>query len=272
MTRAAMVVLAVIVASALLAGVIESVLGVSHDSPDLAMRHCAAAWPHVLGCDDIGQDLFTRLLFGARVSLAVGLCAAALSTCAGAAVGFVAGMNGGVVDAVSMRVVDAMLAIPVLPLLLLVSAATLGGSSGPSSTAKLVVILAAFGWMTVARVSRAEALRIKNLDYCVAARALGARSVHIVIRHLLPYALPPLIVAAALDVGKNILAEAALSFLGLGVQPPTPSWGNMLRHAESAIQSDPASAFWPGSCILLTVACIHVLGEGLRSALDPRSR
>ena len=264
--RVAAVVLVAIVVAALGAPLVELVLGVEHDQPDLLLRHCAASLAHPLGCDDVGQDLLVRLLFGARVSLAVGLGATAVSTIVGVAFGLGAGVAGGVVDAIAMRFVDALLAIPLLPLLLLGSALQIGGAA----SMKLVVLLGVFGFMGVARIARAEALRIRGLDYAVAARALGAGTARIVARHVLPNAMAPLVVVAALDVGRNILAEAALSFLGLGVQPPTPSWGNMLRHAEDALQSDPALAFWPGSCILVTVACVHVLGEGLRAALDPR--
>ncbi len=262
----ALAVLAVVALLAAGAGAVEALLGVSHDAPDLALRSCAAGIPHLLGCDEIGRDVFARLLFGARVSLAVGVFAALLSTVAGLAAGLVAGIAGGAVDAVIMRVVDTLLAVPLFPLLILLSALTSG------SVAELVILLGAFGWMGIARVARAEALRIRGLDYVVAARALGAGFPRLVVLHVLPNALAPLAVAATLDVGRNVLAEAALSFLGLGVQPPAPSWGNMLRHAEALIFSDPASAFWPGSCILLTVACVQVLGDALRRALDPRSK
>lgn len=270
--RLAALALAGLVLAALLAPVVETVLGVHHDVPDLLLRGCPASFPHLLGCDDVGQDLFVRLLYGARVSLVVGLGAAVVSTIFGTLVGVAAGAAGGRTDAVAMRLVDAMLAIPVLPLLLLASAMTIGadapGTSG--SVAKLVVILGFFGWMGVARVARVETLRLMELDFVVAARALGGGFRHLLARHLVPNVLPPVLVAATIDVGRNILAEAALSFLGLGVQPPTPSWGNLLRHAEDAIQSDAGLAFWPGSCILLAVVCVTVLGEALRAALDPR--
>jgi peptide/nickel transport system permease protein len=265
---AALAILVVIALAAITAPLFEAILGTAHDVPDLAQRHCAASLAHPLGCDDVGQDLFLRLLFGARVSLAVGLGATLVSTIVGCAVGLTAGMLGGAVDAIAMRFVDTLLAIPLLPLLLLGSAMSIGAAG--ASTLKLIVLLGLFGFMGVARIARAEALRIARLDYAIAARALGANAARILVRHVLPNAIAPVVVAAALDVGRNILAEAALSFLGLGIEPPVPSWGNMLRHAEDAIQSDPALAFWPGSCILLTVASVYVLGEGLRSALDPR--
>lgn len=271
--RLAALALGSLVLAAVMAPVVEGVLGVQHDVPDLHMRRCPAGLPHLLGCDDVGQDLFVRLLYGARVSLAVGLGAAFVSTLLGTLVGVAAGAAGGRTDALAMRLVDAMLAIPVLPLLLLASAMTIGpDAAGTSrSVAKLVVILGLFGWMGVARVARAETLRLVELDFVVAARALGGGFPHLIARHLVPNVLPPVLVAATIDVGRNILAEAALSFLGLGVQPPMPSWGNMLRHAEHAIQSDPGLAFWPGSCILLAVVCVTVLGEALRAALDPRA-
>jgi peptide/nickel transport system permease protein len=272
--RAGAAVLALLVVVAAAAPAFAVALGVHADVPDLALRRCAAGWPHLLGCDDVGQDLFLRLLLGARVSLVVGLGAAALSSLIGLFVGVVAGMAGGRVDGAAMRLIDAMLAIPLLPLLLLASAMAIGADAAGAagSTLKLTAILGLFGWMGVARVARAETLRTMQLDFVVAARALGASPAQILRRHVVPLALPPVIVATTIDVGRNILAEAALSFLGLGVQPPTPSWGNMLRHAEDAIQSDPALAFWPGSCILVAVVCVTAVGEGLRLSLDPRSR
>lgn len=272
-SRAAAAMLGLVIAAAIMAPVFELALGLAHDVPDLALRRCPSAWPHLLGCDDVGQDLFLRMLFGARVSLFVGFAAAGVSTLLGLIVGVAAGARGGRVDAALMRVVDAMLAIPVLPLLLLASAMTIGSapSGARASSVELALLLGLFGWMGVARIARAETMRTKTLDFVVAAQALGARAHHVLARHVLPTVMPAVLVAATLDVGRNILAEAALSFLGLGVQPPTPSWGNMLRHAEDALQGDARLAFWPGSAILLTVVCVYVLGEALRRALDPRS-
>ena len=192
----------------------------------------------------------------------------------GLLVGVTAGARGGRVDAILMRFVDAMLAIPILPLLLLASAMAIGTGPGGAraSTLKLAVLLGLFGWMSVARIARAETMRTMQLDFVVAARALGSPWLALLRRHVLPNVMPAVLVATTLDVGRNILAESALSFLGLGVQPPTPSWGNMLRHAENAIANDSRLAFWPGALILVTVVCVYVLGEAVRAALDPRQR
>lgn len=269
--RAALGVLIALVLAALAASVIEVALGVSAARPDLALRGCAARWPHLLGCDPIGQDVLARLLFGARVSLAVGVGAALLSTVLGTAVGATAGLLGGRTDRALMALVDVMLAIPLLPLLLLVSAMRFGApSSSPTGAVlKLVLILGLFGWMGVARIARGEARRVSALGFVEAGRALGAGTARLLRVHVVPNALPPIMVAAAIDVGRNVLAEAALSFLGLGVQPPTPSWGNMLRHAQDALRDQPALALWPGLCVLASVISIHVLAEAVRRRSGP---
>ena len=269
--RVALGVLVALLLGALLEPALEALLGVSATRPDLAQRRCAAAWPHLLGCDPLGQDVLARLLLGARVSLAVGLGAALLSTVMGALLGGAAGLVGGRLDRVLMAVVDALLAIPLLPLLLLVSAMRIGAPSSSSTGAvlKLVFILGLFGWMGVARIARSEALRLASLGFVEAGRALGANALRTLRVHLLPNLLPPLLVATTIDVGRNILAEAALSFLGLGIQPPTPSWGNMLRHAQDSLRDAPALALWPGLAVLASVVSIHVLGEALRRRLGP---
>ena len=269
--RVALGVLVALLLGALLEPALEALLGVSATRPDLAQRSCAAAWPHLLGCDPLGQDVLARLLLGARVSLAVGLGAALLSTVMGALLGGAAGLVGGRLDRVLMALVDALLAIPLLPLLLLVSAMRFGAPSSSSTGAvlKLVFILGLFGWMGVARIARSEALRLASLGFVEAGRALGASALRTLRVHLLPNLLPPLLVATTIDVGRNILAEAALSFLGLGIQPPTPSWGNMLRHAQDSLRDAPALALWPGLAVLASVVSIHVLGEALRRRLGP---
>jgi peptide/nickel transport system permease protein len=269
----ALVALAALVISALAAPLVEAALGVHHDVPDLGARYCAASLAHPLGCDPLGQDVLTRLLFGARVSLVVGLVAAFLQLAIGSLVGTIAAWRGGLVDAVAMRVVDALLALPLLPLLLVVAALRVGAPTAQDAgIVKLVVVLALFGWMPIARLMRVEVQRTMKLEMFHGARATGATASQILFRHVLPNSAAPVIVAGTLDVGRNILLEAALSYLGLGVRPPAPSWGNMLAHAESELWSRPLLAVWPGLCILLVVACVTVLGEALRRALDPRTR
>lgn len=265
----AVAVLVLVVVGAVCASVFEAVLGVDHGAIDLAHRYADAGWPHLMGQNELGQDLFTRLLHGARVSLAVGVMAALSSTTIGVVVGVTAAVRGGVVDAALMRITDALLAVPLLPLLLIASALDIGRSdTALSSTLRIVVLLSAFSWMTVARLARATAAGALGLDHVRAARALGASGARVVVVHVLPSVWPTVIVQATLEVGHNILAESALSFLGLGVQPPVPSWGNMLMSALDVIKTDPPSALLPGCCILLTVLCVQWAGDGLRDRMS----
>jgi len=219
---------------------------------------------HVLGTDDLGHDVLTRLLFAGRVSLVVGFAAAFSAVALGTLVGVVAGFYGGVLDNMLMRLTDIVLTLPVFGVLLLLGR-YFGGGIVP-----IVVIIGLFGWTVAARLVRGEILRLKTQDFADAARALGANETRIIFRHLLPNALAPIIVAATLDVGGAILTEAALSYFGVGIQPPTPSWGNMLQNAQSYLWTSPWLAFWPGMMIFLTVLCFNFFGDGLRDALDPR--
>ncbi len=218
-----------------------------------------------LGTDQSGRDVLSRLLHGGRVSLAVGLLAAGLSLVLGTALGALAGFARGWVDAVIMRIADGMLSIPVFFLVLVVLTSL--GSSVPN----LIVTIGLASWMTTARVVRGEVLRASALEFVAAARAIGASSARVLLRHALPQALPVTIVSASLGVAQAVLTESALSYLGLGVQPPTPSWGNMLSDAQSYVFTAPLLAFWPGLAILLTVLAFNFLGESLRDALDPFS-
>jgi peptide/nickel transport system permease protein len=262
-------VLLLLVLLAVFADVIERVLGVSSTTIDLGHRYADAAFPHLLGHNELGQDLFARLLQGARISLLVGVLAAACSTVVGTIVGVTAAVFGGIIDAVLMRLTDALLALPVLPLLLVAAALDIGkGTSTTTAVLRIVLLLSVFSWMTVARLARASARQALSLEHVLAARALGASTWRIVRVHVVPLCLPPILVQATLEVGGNILAESALSFLGLGVQPPTPSWGNMLMSALDVLKTDPPSALAPGLCILLTVLCVQVVGDGVRDRLD----
>ncbi|HEY3248577.1 MAG TPA: ABC transporter permease [bacterium] len=219
---------------------------------------------HFLGTDDLGHDVLTRLLFAGRISLLVGFAAALSAVALGTLVGVVAGFYGGLLDNILMRLTDIVLTLPVFGVLLLLGR-YFGGGVLP-----IIVIIGLFGWTIAARLVRGEILRLKSLDFADAARALGASETRIIFRHLLPNALAPIIVAATLDVGGAILTEAALSYFGVGIQPPTPSWGNMLQNAQSYMWSTPWLAFWPGAMIFLTVLCFNFFGDGLRDALDPR--
>lgn len=218
----------------------------------------------LLGTDGLGRDVLSRLLWAARVSLTAGVAAALLALLLGSAVGGAAAMAGGVVDGLLMRLVDAMLAFPRLFLVVLLAAVFEAGEW------VVILVLALTGWMATARLARAEVLALKRRDFVLAASALGQSPPRILWRHLLPNALTPLIVHTTLRVGNIILLEASLSFLGLGVQPPRPSWGNMVAQGADVI----ASAWWistlPGVAIAGTVIACNLLGDGLRERLDPR--
>jgi len=240
--------------------------GITPYSPDrivLGQALLAPSSQHWLGTDQNGRDEFARLLYGARISLVIGVVAMLVSVSLGTVVGAVAGSSRGILDVVPMRVTDAMLAIPLF-FLLLTALAVLGSTVGT-----IILVIGLSSWMTTARVVRSEVLRTVNLEYVTAARALGAGPWRVLLRHTLPQAMPSMLVASTLGIGQAILAESALSYLGVGVQPPTASWGNMLSHAQSYIFAAPLLAFWPGIAILLTVLSFNFLGDAVRDTLSP---
>jgi peptide/nickel transport system permease protein len=219
---------------------------------------------HLLGSDDIGRDEFARLLFGGRVSLLVGISTMLVSISIGVIIGSLAGFYGGIIDTVFMRITDAFYAVPLLLILFVLSA-----SFSDGSVKSVVLIIAAFAWTDVARIVRGEFLSIKEREFLLAARTLGASNLRLMFRHMLPNAAGPIIVAATLVVGNAILIESTLSFFGFGIQPPLATWGNMLNDSQSYITQDPLLTFLPGLAILFTVLSINLMGDGLRDALDP---
>jgi len=225
------------------------------ESLDLAHRRAPPSAAHWFGTDELGRDLLSRVIWGARVSLAVGLLSAAVSAAVGVAVGAASGYVGGWVDDALMRATDAMLSVPRLPLLMIAAAVL------EPSVPTLILLVGLAGWMETARVVRAEFLSFKASEFVEAARAVGAGAPRIVVRHLLPNAAPAAAVSTTLAVGRAVLLESALSFFGVGIQPPTPSWGNMLYQAQAAMSTEPWLALFPGMFIFATVLSINLLGD-----------
>jgi len=231
---------------------------------DIARRLLAPGWGHPLGTDDLGRDVLSRIFYGARISLLVGFVAVGISTLIGIVLGAIAGYYGRWADACIMRFVDIMLCFPTFFLILAVIAFL------EPSIWNIMIIIGLTSWMGVARLVRAEFLSLRERDFVLAARALGARDSRIIFRHILPNALSPVLVSATLGVAGAILTESALSFLGIGVQPPTPSWGNMLIAGKQTLGTAWWLSVFPGLAILVTVLGYNLLGEGVRDALDPR--
>ena len=232
---------------------------------NLLKRFARPSAQNLLGADEMGRDISARLLYGGRVSLLVGLSVMAIAMIFGTIVGAVSGYGGGWWDTMLMRFTDAMLSFPLFFFML-----TLLALFG-SEVYKIVLVIAAASWMQVARVVRAEALRTRSLDFVLAARCLGGTDAHIIRKHVVPQSVPSIIVAATLTVAAAILTESALSYLGLGVRPPIPSWGNMLSNATSYMWQAPWLAFYPGAAIFLVVLLYNALGDGIRDAFDPTS-
>lgn len=230
---------------------------------ELPLRLAGPTWLHWFGVDELGRDIFARVLAGARISLMVGLVVVGVSASVGVCLGAVAGYFGGRIDEAISRVIDVLLAFPGLLL-----AIALVAVLGPSLT-NVVLALSLIGWVGYARLVRGQVLRARELEFVQAARALGATTPRILVRHIIPTALPAVTVQATLGMGGAILAEAALSFLGLGVQPPTPSWGTMLSYGRSHLLDAPHLTIFPGIAIAVLVLGFNFLGDGLRDALDP---
>jgi peptide/nickel transport system permease protein len=271
-------VLAVLLVGLVLAGpLLEAWLGIDGAAVDLLARLEPPSAAHPLGTDDLGRDVLARLLQGGRVSLAVGLAGALLAAAIGTVTGLLAGYLGGGVDALLMRLTDMVISLPLLPLLIVLAAIDLGKLGLPAQgelagVVRIVVLVALFGWTTTARLVRASVLSLRTREFVKAAQALGAGPAGILARHILPNASGPLIVATTLSIGNVILVESVLSFLGLGVQPPVASWGNMLTGAQELLFEAPRLALWPGMLIFLSVLAFNLLGDGLQTYLDPKRR
>ncbi|BDG71239.1 ABC transporter permease [Roseomonas fluvialis] len=245
------------------------------DEIDFTARLQGPSWDHPMGTDDLGQDMLARVLYGGRISLAVGFAAMMVAIFVGVLVGAVAGMAGGRVDAGLMWLTDLFLSLPQLPLLLLIIYLfrdALTQVVGPELGVfiLIVIIIGGFNWMQVARLVRAQFFSLREKEFVEAARALGASRLRLVLRHILPNAMGPVIVAATIDIAAAIIAESTLSFLGLGFPPDVPTWGRLLFDAKDNLDFAPHWAIFPGAMIFLTVLSINFIGDGLRDAFDPR--
>ena len=233
------------------------------DVDSILMRPSAQ---HLFGTDDLGRDVFTRMLYGAGISLKVGFVAVGIATIIGVLLGSIAGYYGGVIDLIIMRFVDIMLCFPSFFLILAVIAFL------EPSIFNIMAVIGLTSWMGITRLVRAEFLSLKERDFVLAAKTMGAKSPRIIFLHILPNAMAPVLVAATLGIASAVLVESALSFLGIGVQPPTPSWGNILTLGQSTLGVAWWLSLFPGMAILITVLGYNLLGEGIRDAIDPRLR
>ncbi len=254
-------------------------LGVDPYETDLLSQYGPPSAEHPLGTDDAGRDELVRLMLGGQISLLVGVLSTAAGSIIGLTVGVISGYFGKRVDAVLMRFTDGMIALPLLPLLIVLGAidlTKLGFSTEFAHSAaagfwRVVIIVALVDWTGIARLTRAATLALRERDYVRSARASGGRASYIMTAHILPNVATPLIVAVTLTIGRVILFESVLSFLGFGIVAPTPSWGNMLNNAQELVTTAPALAIYPGLLIFITVIAVNFLGDGLQHAFDPRS-
>ncbi len=273
------VVLALLVLGSVGAPVVEWILDTDPDEANLDLILQGPSLDHPLGTDELGRDVLLRLLYGGQVSLFVGLIAALAAAIIGTIVGLFAGFYGGRVDSILMRVTDFIIALPVLPLLIVLAAVDLSKVGLPQaltesediSLYRIVFIISLVSWTGVARLVRGATLSMKERDFVRAARALGGSNRRVMFVHILPNVVSPIVVATTMSVGGIILFESVLSFLGLGIQPPVASWGNMLTNAQELITTAPQMVVYPGVMIFLTVIAFNFLGDGLQDALDPRA-
>lgn len=262
--RVALIVVLVLYVAALLAPVVAP-YGPAQQLDIVALKNQAPTLAHPFGTDRFSRDVLTRVLYGARVSLSVATLAMLVSAFVGTLYGLTAAVAGRVVDSILMRLLDAMLSIPRVLLLIAILALW-----SPVPLSALIALLGFTGWFHVSRLVRAEALSLRERDFIVAARSLGAGRVRIMLRHLLPNVLAPVIVATTVGIGNVIVLEAGLSFIGIGAREPVPSWGTMFHEGTEAFAGTWWAALFPGVAIVLTVSCINILGDSLRGLLDPR--
>jgi peptide/nickel transport system permease protein len=279
MALASGVVLVVLAGASALAPLVAWAAALDSASIDLFGRLALPSWRHPLGTDELGRDELMRLLEGGRVSLVIGIAASLAAALLGTAIGLLAGYRGGALDRLLMRFTDSVIALPLLPLLIVLAAVDLGKLGLPlavvqsesASLYRIVALAALVGWTTAARLVRGATLAVKSRDFVRAATALGASAPRIVLVHILPNVASPLIVATTLSIGNVILLESVLSFLGLGIQPPMASWGAMLTNAQEMMNDAPLLAIYPGLLIFVTVIAFNFLGDGLQDAIDPRA-
>lgn len=242
------------------------------ETSDLAVRLQPPSWQHPFGTDALGRDMLTRVLYGGRISLMVAFLVVLITLVIGVPVGMIAGYFGGWIDDVLMRIIDAALSLPTLLILILLSA-IMREIELPlferNNVLTIALVIGVLSWMTVARLVRALYLTLRETEYVAAARALGATSIMIMVGEILPNSFGPIIVESTLEIGWAILEESGLSFLGFGIQPPTPSWGNLLNNAQEHFLKHPWLAIFPGLMIFLTIISVNYIGDGLRDALDP---
>jgi len=242
------------------------------DKSDVGESLQAPTWQHWMGTDALGRDLLTRVLYGGRISLTVGLMVVAITLIIGISMGVIAGYVGGIVENILMRITDAALTLPSLLVLILLSA-ILREVELPifhrNSVITIAVVIGLLSWMTFARLVRAACLTIREMEFVTASRSLGASHIRLILRHILPNIVGPIIVESTLELGYAIIEESGLSFLGFGIQPPTPSWGNLLSNAQENFLKHPWLAIFPGLMIFITIISVNYIGDGLRDALDP---
>jgi peptide/nickel transport system permease protein len=272
LTLVALSVLLILILLAVIAPIFEQTLGVSYTDTEATRTFLPfGSFPHILGTDDLGRDHFTRLLYGGRVSLSIAVFGALLSLFIGVTLGIITGFYGGIIDDIVNWIITTITSIPSLFLLLIVSALFLR-QSNDSGVVPLIVVLGLLGWTGTCRLVRGETLSLREREYVVSARAIGAGDLRVMFVHILPNVFSIIIISLMIDIGSLILVEAALSFLGLGVKPPEPTWGNMLQQSREYFTRGTHLVIMPGLLIFTTVLCLYIIGDGVRDAFDPTAK